>query len=116
MLLYHGTNKNSKDKIQAEGFIPHQGEYGNCIYFAQSKDFAYDYGDEIIEVWIDSSHIKFIDVEFIDNNYIDVESFASENEYKAVGITYSSCKSVVNQTEICVFDSSIIEDINFNNI
>ena len=61
MILYHGTSRENKEKILDKGFKMSYGEYGTCLYLAKDKQVAYDYGDEIIECFIDDEYIHIID-------------------------------------------------------
>lgn len=111
MILYHGTSQENKEKILNEGFKTTYGEYGECVYLAVDKDLAYDYGDEIIEVFVDNEYIIELDEAEIDTNigYVGLENIAFDNDYKAVQVNYSKIRSDKNYSEICVYDTSIIE-------
>ena len=58
MRLFHGTSKENKLNIMENGFKTGYGEYGTGVYFATAKDFAWDYGDEIVEVFIEDEYLK----------------------------------------------------------
>ena len=113
MILYHGTNKDNKDTILKDGFEVGYGEYGDCIYLARDKDLAYNYGDEIIESFVDDEYIVFIDRDEV-NDRIEIENMAQKNDIKAICVTYKNstynCK--IDYSEICVYDPSIIEIYN----
>ena len=111
MILYHGTSLENKEKILNYGFKTTYGEYGECIYLAVDKDLAYDYGDEIIEVFVDDEYIVEIDILKIDTNIgrSDLGKFAYKNDYKAIQVNYSDIRSSKNYSEICIYDTSIIE-------
>lgn len=111
MILYHGTSAENKEKILNEGFKTTYGEYGECVYLAIDKDLACDYGDEIIEVFIDKEYIVEVDEAEVDTNigHVGLENIAFDNDYKAVQVNYSRMKSDKNYSEICVYDPSIIE-------
>lgn len=52
MVLYHGTSIDAKNSISEQGFSKTYGEYGTGVYLATTQDFAQDYGDEILEVFV----------------------------------------------------------------
>lgn len=108
MILYHGTSEENKDKILKEGFSANYREYGTCVYLAKSKELAWDYGDELVEVFIDDEEITTINANTV-NYKPDLENIAFKNGYKAVCLIYPDNKSSVDYTEICVYDLSIIE-------
>jgi hypothetical protein len=111
MILYHGTSQENKEKILKDGFKTTYGEYGECVYLAVNKDLAYDYGDEIIEVFVDDEYIVEFDEAEVDTNYghVGLEEVAFKNDYKAVQINYSKIKSDKDYAEVCVYNTSIIE-------
>lgn len=111
MMLYHGTDINKKKAILENGFESSYGEYGQGVYFAVNKELAYDYGDELIEVFIDDEYITIIDELYFSDIYphSELENISYKNNYKAVMITYSNCKSSRNESEVCVYDKDIIE-------
>lgn len=106
MILYHGTKSDVKRKILKQGFIKSFGEYGNGIYFATTKEFAHEYGDKIIEVFIDDEYITTLTQEDICNIGItnDIENYAYKNNISAIMIAHNK-----NQIEVCVYGDWIIE-------
>lgn len=108
MILYHGTSKENKEKILKEGFIIGYGEYGNCLSLAKSKELAYDYGDEIIECFVDDEYITTINWDDTMDR-LEVEYNAIKKKQKAVCIVYPNIKSNVDCTEVCIYDLSVVE-------
>lgn len=114
MRLFHGTSKENKLNIMENGFKTGYGEYGTGVYFATTKDFAWDYGDEIIEVFIDNEYIKKISLEEIEDIKESMRcnclgdyfyNFERENPVDAIIIDVDFGKGM----EICVYNTDIIE-------
>ncbi len=110
MILYHGTSQENKKKILKEGFVKSYGEYGECLYLAKSKELAWDYGDELIEVFVDNKYIKNISKNSIIDR-LDVENLSIKNNCPAICVFYPDVKSDKDFTEVCVFDLNIVKII-----
>jgi len=111
MILYHGTSEENKIKILKEGFTANYGEYGTCLYLAKSKELARDYGDYLIETFVDDEFITFINWEkdSAAEDRLEVEQMAQKQNLKAICIQYQYVNSSMDYTEVCVFDLSIVE-------
>lgn len=117
MRLFHGTSERNKSSIIEDGFKAGYGEYGTGVYFATTKDFAWDYGDEIVEAFVDDEYIKKVSLEEIEDIKANMEcndladyfynfyNFENENLVHAIMIDIDFGKGI----EICVYDTSIIE-------
>ena len=69
MKLYHGTNEEAKKEILLNGF------FTDYVFLTPDKNAAEDYGDEIIEVYVDEDNL-LIDFDY-EGKGVEV-SFANE--------------------------------------
>lgn len=109
MVLYHGTSIDAKNSISEQGFNKTYGEYGTGIYLATTQDFAQDYGDEILEVFVDDEYITTLSQDDIDRIGImsDMENYAHNSGILAFQIIHNN-----HQSEVVVYEDWIIEMVN----
>ncbi|WP_240416510.1 hypothetical protein [Paenibacillus periandrae] len=109
MLGYHGTNERQMKKIINSNFKPKKGLWGKGVYLTSSKEGAKIFGNAILKVLIDDSMVTHIDFENF--RYLDERSWSKEvanKGYKAIAVSYKS-----GETEICIFDTEIIKEIQY---
>lgn len=113
MILYHGTTKEKKEKIVKNGFKKsYGGACGSGVYFSKDKQTAYEYGDELVECFLEDEHIAFVDIDEVGGDASKIEDIVHENRYIAISIIYKEQGSNitdVDTTIICVYDLSYLK-------
>ncbi|MDF2879976.1 MAG: Poly(ADP-ribose) polymerase catalytic domain [Clostridiaceae bacterium] len=117
-IWFHGTQYGNISKILKNGFKAGFGRFGTGIYFAKQVSLAKSFGNFVITAKISPAEIKQIYYPTLKEMYPDLaieeEEGVSEIKdyilglgFRAVEIAYIS-----GETELCVYDSEIIEFCN----
>ncbi|RRJ54700.1 hypothetical protein EHV15_34445 [Paenibacillus oralis] len=107
---YHGTSERNMKLILQSWFRPKKGVWGKGVYFSSSKDGASIFGSCILATQIVDERIIPVDYEEWVSRHPDRSTWPKEIQKlggKGISVHYHHS----NETELCVFDPSIINQI-----
>lgn len=110
---FHGTSEENAREILKKGFNSDKGTWGEGIYFSSTLEGARTFGDTLLKVLIEENEILRIDYKDIEERFPNEEQYSEVRDwaYKCMGFLAIAICYTNGETELCVYDSSLIKEI-----